>query len=170
MTEKLRQLTDIERFCLDAYIINRDADTAYTLSREKPPTATTNLHRLALRWLRQEEVKTYIEERRAVIYTRTEKVSDMEKEDIRDLVNQYKDKDFIIAELVKTQTSLQGKEKADILTRIADLQKMKQEEKREDDRVHYYLPLEVCDDCQFRGNLVEERTFRHQRENKIKWK
>ena len=166
MIEKLRQLTDIERFCLDAYIINRDADTAYTLSREKPPTTTNNLHRLALRWLRQEEVKTYIEERRAVIYTRTEKVSDMEKEDLKELVNLYKDKDFIIAELVKTQTSLVGKEKADILTRIADLQKMKQEEKREDDRVHYYLPLEVCDDCPFQENLVKERTFPSQREIK----
>lgn len=162
MTDKL---TDKEKFCLDAYIVNGDADMAYTLSREKPPTATTNLHRLALRWLRQPEVKTYIEERRAVIYTRTEKVTDMTKEDIQELVNQYKDKDFIIAELVKTQTSLVGKEKADILTRIADLQKMKQEEKKEDDRVHYYLPLEVCDDCQFRSNLVKERRFSSQKEN-----
>lgn len=158
-------MTDKEKFCLDAYIINNDADLAYTLSREKPPTATDNLHRLALRWLRNPEVKTYIEERRAVIYTRTEKVSDMEKEDIQELVNQYKDKDFIIAELVKTQASLQGKEKADILTRIADLQKMKQEEKREDDRVHYYLPLEVCDDCKFQSNLVRERRFSSKTEN-----
>jgi hypothetical protein len=166
MTEKLRQLSDIEQFCLDAYIVNGNADIAYTLSREKPPTATDNLHRLALRWLRRPEVKTFIEERRAVIYTRSEKVSDMEKEDVKQLVDAYKDKDYIIAELVKAQAGLSGKEKADILNRIADLQQMKKnEEKKEDDRVHYYLPLEVCDDCQFRGNLVKERRFPNNREN-----
>jgi hypothetical protein len=160
------KLTDKEKFCLDAFIVNGNADIAYTLSREKPPTATDNLHRLALRWLRKPEVKTYIEERRAVIYNRSEKVSDMEKEDVKQLVDAYKDKDFIIAELVKAQAGLSGKEKADILNRIADLQQMKKnEEKKEDERVHFYLPLEVCDDCKFRSNLVKERRFPNNREN-----
>ena len=159
-------MTDKEKFCLDAYIVNNDADMAYTLSRQQPPTATENLHRLALRWLRQEEVKTYIEERRAVIYTRSEKVSDLTKEDVTTLVERYKDKDYIIAELVKTQAGLQGKDKADILNRIADLQQMKKnEEKKEDDRVHYYLPLEVCDDCKFQENLLRKRRFPSQKEN-----
>lgn len=161
------KLTDKEKFCLDAFIVNGNADIAYTLSRQKPPTATENLHRLALRWLRKPEVKAYLEERRAVIYSRSEKVSDMEKEDLKELVDLYKDKDYIIAELVKTQASLSGKEKADILNRIADLQQMKKnEEKKEDERVHFYLPLEVCDDCPNKGKLVEERTFSSQREIK----
>ena len=161
------KLTDKEKFCLDAFIVNGNADIAYTLSREKPPTATDNLHRLALRWLRKPEVKTYIEERRAVIYNRSEKVSDMEKEDLKQLVDAYKDKDYIIAELVKTQAGLSGKEKADILNRIADLQQMKKnEEKKEDERVHFYLPLPLCDNCPNKGKLVEERTFSSQREIK----
>lgn len=161
------KLSDKEKFCLDAYIVNGDADIAYTLSREKPPTATENLHRLALRWLRKPEVKTYIEERRAVIYTRSEKATDMEKEDIKQLVDAYKDKDYIIAELVKAQAGLSGKEKADILNRIADLQQMKKEENKiDEDRVHFYLPLPTCDDCPNKGKLVEERTFSHQREIK----
>jgi hypothetical protein len=161
------KLTDKEKFCLDAYIVNGNADIAYTLSREKPPTATENLHRLALRWLRRPEVKAYLEERRAVIYNRSEKVTDMEKEDLKQLVDLYKDKDYIIAELVKTQASLSGKEKADILNRIADLQQMKKEENKiDEDRVHFYLPLPLCDDCPNKGNLVEERTFSSQREIK----
>ena len=161
-------MTEKEKFCLDAYIVNGDADMAYTLSREKPPTATTNLHRLALRWLRQPEVKAYLEERRAVIYTRTEKVSDLTKEDVTTLVEKYKDKDYILLELVKAQAGLLGKDKVDVLNRIADLQQMKKnEEKKEDDKVHYYLPLEVCSDCKFRGKLVEERRFPHQRENNL---
>jgi hypothetical protein len=161
------KLTDKEKFCLDAYIVNGNADIAYTLSREKPPTATENLHRLALRWLRKPEVKAYLEERRAVIYSRSEKVTDMEKEDLKQLVDAYKDKDYIIAELVKTQASLSGKEKADILNRIADLQQMKKEENKiDEDRVHFYLPLPLCDNCPNKGKLVEERTFSSQREIK----
>lgn len=158
------KLSDKEKFCLDAYIVNGEADMTYTLSREKPPTATENLHRLALRWLRRPEIKTYLEERRAVIYTRSEKVSDMEKEDLKQIVDAYKDKDYIIAELVKTQAGLSGKEKADILNRIADLQQMKKEENKiDEERVHFYLPLPTCDDCQFKGKLVEERAFPSQR-------
>lgn len=158
------KLTEKEKFCLDSFLVNGNADMAYTLSREKPPTATDNLHRLALRWLRKPEVKTYIEERRAVIYNRSEKVSDMEKEDLKELVDLYKDKDYIIAELVKTQAGLSGKEKADILNRIADLQQMKKEENKiDEDRVHFYLPLPTCDNCPNKGKLVEER-------DKINWK
>ena len=112
------------------------------MSREKPPTATDNLHRLALRWLRQEEIKTYLEERRAVIYTRTEKVSDLTKEDVTTLVERYKDKDYILLELVKAQATLTGKDKVDVLNRIADLQQMKKnEEKKEDDRVHFLFTV-----------------------------
>lgn len=159
MTEKLKPISNIEKFCLDSYLVNGNDDLAYTLSRERKPNATEdNLHRLALRWLRSDPVKAYLEERRAVIYQRTEKVSDMAKEDVNELITKYKDKDFIIAELVKTQAGLSGKEKADILQRIADLQQMKKEEnKSEEERVHFYLPLPVCDNCQFKANLVGNR-------------
>lgn len=82
---------------------------------------------------------------------------DLTREDARELVEKYKDKDFIIAELIKTQTSLQGKEKAEILNKIADLQQMKKEEtKNEEERVHYYLPLPVCDKCQYQKNLIRK--------------
>ncbi|MDD4610324.1 MAG: hypothetical protein PHY71_09375 [Bacteroidaceae bacterium] len=82
----------------------------------------------------------------------------MEKEDVKQLVDAYKDKDYIIAQLVKTQAGLSGKEKADILNRIADLQQMKKEENKiDEERVHFYLPLPLCDDCPNKGKLVEER-------------
>ncbi len=157
--EKANGLTEKEKFCLDAFIVNGNDDLAYTLSREKPPTATAeNIHRLALRWLRSDPVKAYLKERRAVIYNRSEKVSEMDKDAVKELVDSYRDKDFIIAELIKTQQGLSGKEKADIINRIADLQQMKKEEnKSEEERVHFYLPLPVCDNCQFKGNLVGKR-------------
>lgn len=151
-------LTPREKFCLDAYVVNGDADTAYLLSRKNEPKANeTNLHRLAMRWLRQPPVKAYLNERKAAIFTRMEKPSDLDQDDIQSLVERYKDKDFIIAELIKAASDLDGKEKADILTRIADLQQMKKEEmKKEDERIHFYLPLSVCKDCPNKNKLVEK--------------
>jgi len=152
-------LTPRERFCLDAYVVNSNIDMAYELSRKNEPKATeTNLHRLAMRWLRQPPVKAYVAERKAAIYTRLEKTSDLDQDEIQSIVERYKDKDFIIAELIKAASDLDGKEKADVLNRIADLQQMKKEElKKEDERVHFYLPLSVCKDCPNKNRLVEKR-------------
>jgi hypothetical protein len=131
---------------------------AYELSRKNEPKANeVNLHRLAMRWLRQPPVKNYVAERKAAIYTRMEKPSDMDQDDVKSLVERYKDKDFIIAELIRAAADLDGKEKADVLNRIADLQQMKKEEqKKEDERVHFYLPLQVCKDCPNKNKLVEK--------------
>ena len=152
-------LTPREQFCLDAYCVNANADLAYLLSRKNEPKANeTNLHRLAMCWLRQPPVKAYLTERRAAIYTRLEKTEDMNQDDVKSLVERYKDKDFIIAELIKAASDLDGKEKADVINRIADLQQMKKEElKKEDERVHFYLPLSVCKDCPNKNKLVEKR-------------
>ena len=152
-------LTPREQFCLDAYCVNANADLAYLLSRKNEPKANeTNLHRLAMRWLRQPPVKAYLAERKAAIFTRMEKPSDMNQDDIQSIVERYKDKDFIIAELVKAASDLDGREKADVINRIADLQQMKKEElKKEDERVHFYLPLSVCKDCPNKNKLVEKR-------------
>jgi hypothetical protein len=152
-------LTPRERFCLDAFAVNQNADLAYELSRKNEPKANeVNLHRLAMRWLRQPPVKNYVAERKAAIFTRMEKPSDMDQDDVKSLVERYKDKDFIIAELIKAAADLDGKEKADVLNRIADLQQMKKEElKKEDERVHFYLPLSVCKDCPNKNRLVEKR-------------
>ncbi len=151
-------LNELEKFCLDAYCINGNIDLAYELSRKNEPKANeVNLHRLAMRWLRQPPVKNYVTERRAAIYTRLEKTEDMDQDDIQSLVERYKDKDFIIAELIRAAVDLEGREKADVLNRIADLQQMKKEElKREDERVHFYLPLQVCENCPNKNNWLRK--------------
>jgi hypothetical protein len=151
-------LTPREKFCLDSYVVNSNIDMAYELSRKNEPKANeVNLHRLAMRWLRQPPVQAYLTERRAAIFTRLEKTSDMDQSDVKSIVERYKDKDFIIAELIRAANDLGGKEKADVLNRIADLQQMKKEEqKKEDERVHFYLPLSVCKDCPNKNKLIEK--------------
>ena len=41
---------------------------------------------------------------------------------------------------------------------IMSLQQMRKEEmKKEDEKVHFYLPLSVCKDCPNKNRLVEKR-------------
>lgn len=95
-----------------------------------------------------------------ITYLSAEKIDKTENnvltEDVSMLVESYKDKDFIIAELIKSLNGLTGKDRADVLNRIADLQQMKKEEiKNEEERVHFYLPLPVCKDCPNKNKLVK---------------
>jgi hypothetical protein len=77
-------------------------------------------------------------------------------EDVSMLVESYKDKDFIIAELIKSLSGLKGKDRAEVLNKIADLQQMKKEEmKNDEERVHFYLPLPICKDCPNKNKLVK---------------
>lgn len=60
----------------------------------------------------------------------------------------FRSKDEVIDALVETVGDLRGKEKADVLMKIADLQQMKKEEViEEDNTVHFYLPIS-CKICE----------------------
>ncbi|MBR8739031.1 hypothetical protein [Bacteroides pyogenes] len=62
-------------------------------------------------------------------------------------VVKYRDKSSVLAGLEETLPLLRGKDRADVLMKIADLQQMKKEENVEEvDTVHYYLPLQ-CYRC-----------------------
>ena len=139
MGKKRIGLSDKERFCLDAYIINKDADLAYLLSRTKQSICSReNLHRMALKWLRSTEVKIYIDNRQQVLY-----------DNIQIHKTKNRDKSDVINELNTLASSTSDvKLKADILKQITDLQQMKKDETKgeEDNTIHYYLPLS-CHNC-----------------------
>ena len=62
-------------------------------------------------------------------------------------VVQYRDKDADLSGLEQTLPYLRGKDRADVLMKIADLQQMKKDENTEEEEtVHYYLPLQ-CYRC-----------------------
>ena len=93
-----------------------------------------------------------------ITYLKAEKTTEnsLIEEDISSLVENYKEKDFIIKQFVKALNGLKGKDMADVLSKIADLQQMKKEEmKNEEERVHFYLPLPYCKDCPNKKNLVK---------------
>ena len=63
--------------------------------------------------------------------------------------NKFKSKDFIIESLAREASRSVGKERAQILMNIADLQRMKQEETREEEeKRRFYLPyVSKCRNC-----------------------
>lgn len=134
------RLTDIEKFCLDAWMMNHNADLAYSLSREKPIKATSeNLHRLALRWLRSEHVKEYLQERGAIAISQAEAEGQP--------VNRQKTD--IIRELNTLANSCKdAKQRTEILLKLADLQRMKEDNSHKDETelVHFFVPIQ-CHNC-----------------------
>lgn len=72
-----------------------------------------------------------------------------EEEEKRELNKKFTDKSYIIAELALISKRLTGKERADILTKIADLQRMKNEETKEkEEQRRFYLPyVSRCRSC-----------------------
>lgn len=133
------RLTDIERFCLDGWLMNHNADLAYMLSRDKPITATPeNVHRLALRWLRTDYVKEYLEERGAIAIAQAE----------TDEQTTNRRKSDIVRELnILANSCNDPKQRTEILLKLADLQKMKDDVTKDDvELVHFYVPIQ-CYNC-----------------------
>ena len=144
------QLTEIEKFCLDAYLINKDADTCFTLSRKRSLTATPeNVHRLALRWLRNDFVKDYLSERQAML---NQVSTNKQKE------NGNRTKEQLIDELnVLASSTADPKTRTDILLKLADMAGMKKEEvKNEDNTIRFYLPL-TCHHCELYQKAKEAK-------------
>lgn len=134
-------LSTEEKFCLNGYVVTKDADTAYKLSRPKPTEVKDEkiLHKMALRWLRSEEVKKYLEEVYAISFNQAKE----EK-----TTKNFRKKEDVVAELNQLATSVkEPKLKAEILLKLADLQQMKKDEVKEEEKlIHFYLPLS-CDRC-----------------------
>ena len=137
-------LTMEEKFCRDAYLLNGDVDKAYTLSRRnriKTDNQDT-IHRMALRWLRSEYVKKYLNERSILLQDRATEGNKPKAG--------RRDKDAIVSELnILADATKDPKQKTEILMKLADLQQMKKDvtKEEEDNTIHYYLPLN-CRNCE----------------------
>ena len=139
------KLTEKEKFCLDAYILDpQNIDIAYVMSRNGGYQGSQeNLHRLALRWLRDPDVKAYVEEKRVIIADKVEKKFSTPEQ------NAYREKEDIVRELnILADITKDPKLKSELLLKLADLQQMKKDpvDETEDNTVHYYLPL-TCHKC-----------------------
>ena len=83
--------------------------------------------------------------------TQDESNNDNEEENEinNEVMKKISDKSFILSELYKSLGSLRGKERAAVLMQIADLQRMKQDDLKEDEEKRtFYLPfVSSCRSC-----------------------
>jgi hypothetical protein len=149
MTRKKREieLSDDERFCLDAYLINSDGSTAYRLSHGGTGATETSIKVMAGRWLHTPQVKKYLEYRKAL----TSPTNDEVQKD-------YTDRNVLLGELSKLVTSTHNiKERNDLLKTIADVTRMKwADDKNDTELIHFYLPLS-CKRCKLYVDAVERK-------------
>lgn len=163
-------LTDLEKFCLSGYFHTKNADLAYKLMRGDEAKATDfNLHRMALRWLRNPLAQDYLKALQGAALASSEDTTNRSKDDVISELN-------TLANQVK-----EPKERAAILMKLADLQNMKDEpteqEKEQEQKVNYYLPAHYptsCKDCLLKLNNVkslqeaQERAARGETPNFVK--
>lgn len=141
----ISKLTDKEKFCLDAYLVNGDKKATYVFSRDRLLSATTeSIATATRRFFAQPKVKAYIEARRSQMDAKREKERfEEDREDYTQI-----DKAELLKQLVILfRSEKDTKTKADLGMKIADLQQMKKEQIEQEEQIKYYLPLQ-CSKCE----------------------
>ena len=133
----------------DLLIMGYDKVDAYLLCGLFNPaiSITATLHEIDI--LKEKKAfAAYFSERVEEINNQHREIQEVEeKAAIERSDEDYRSKDYIIDRLAMEAKVLKGKELVDTLMKIADLQQMKRDEvKEEDQRVHFYLPLN-CFKC-----------------------
>ncbi|WP_459187321.1 hypothetical protein ACGE0T_14425 [Parabacteroides sp. APC149_11_2_Y6] len=141
----ISKLTDKEKFCLDAYLVNGDRKSAYVYSRDRMITANSDsVSALIRKFFAQPKVKAYIEARRNQIEAKRDK----ERFEEEGVDYTQIDKAELLQQLVLLfRTEKDTKIKADLGMKIADLQQMKKEQTEQEEQIKYYLPLQ-CSKCE----------------------
>lgn len=135
-------LSEAEKFCLDAYLTNNNKELAYRLSRRQELKGSPeSIYQQQQRWLRSEPVMEYIDLRGRELKSRY--AAGIEAGDMPAEVG----KDELIQELTRLfRTEKDTKLKSEIAMKLADLKQLKKaEEKPEQQQVKYYLPLPESD-------------------------
>lgn len=141
----IAKLTEKEKFCLDAFLVNGDKRAAYVYSRDKTLTANNeSITAGARKFFGQPKVKAYLEGRKNQLNAKKEKeVFDNEGEECAQLDKTELLKQLTILFRFETDTKI----KADLGMKIADLQQMKKEQAEQEEKIKYYLPIQ-CSKCE----------------------
>lgn len=137
---------------MDAYLLNEDADLCYQLAtgRTDEDCRVENFHKMALRYVRLPHVAEYLTTKKTELHGR----KDSARENSR---GSYRTKEEVLDALIAELPYVTGKDRADLLMKIADLQRMKQEENiAEDNTVHFYVPV-TCHMCDLYNKEKERK-------------
>ena len=132
-------LSDKEKFCLDAYLRNGNAPLAYQLSRDREIKTDRPeiIAKMASRWMNDDRVKAYINQCQQADFKAV-------SEDENAPTN--RSRSDTVTELNALINSVSDPRiRGDLLLKLADLNRWKQQEQNEQDLVHFYIPLRVND-------------------------
>lgn len=144
----ISKLSELEKFCLDAYLVSDASDKAviaYKLSRPKQSEAKENsMYNLAWRWLDQDKCKAYIKAKREriIMFNKEGKEGDenviRSKDDLILLVNKF---------ITEAERSNDAKTVDSLVKNLTTLQQLNKEQSKDDEStIKYYLPLK-CSQC-----------------------
>lgn len=153
--KRAENLSETEKFALDAYFVNRNVDMAYRIGRGKTEddVRLPSFHRMAVRWVNLPHCVEYLSERTNIASATEEPDSEQTKVAAENL----RTKDGIINALVAELKYTRGKARVD----LADLQRMKEEEsekEKEDNTIHFYIPGQ----CYMCNLYIKEKERREQ--------
>lgn len=154
---KKNDLSDAEKFCLDAYITNNNKELAYRLSRRQELKGSSeSLYQQQQRWLRSEPIMEYIDLRGRELKSRY--ASGIEAGEMPAEVG----KDELIQELTRLfRMEKDSKLKSEIAMKLADLKQLKKEEIKQEQQVKYYLPLPENEFIDYiKSRFQNDETFR----------
>ena len=148
MNTKQIQLSEEEKFALDAYLVNGNKAMCFKLAKNSKSSRQDSLLVMAQRWLNTDIVKKYLEIRRAQIFP----------DNTEDAPKDYTNKDVLLSELsrlVNRTTNI--REKNDLLKTVADVTRMKSDENKDEAKlIHFYVPL-TCKRCNLYAAEMEKR-------------
>lgn len=146
MRKQKTKLEPDEEFCLDAYLLNGDAATAYKLSHHTD-AKETSIAVMSQRWITSPSVKKYLQTRKAL----TAPPDDAPTKD-------YTNKSILLSELSRMVTSTHNiRERNEVLKSIANiLQMQKDQTDNETQQIHFFLPL-TCKRCNLYCKEQERR-------------
>lgn len=136
MARTTRELSDDEKFCLDGYLYNGDSRRAYLLSRgeQKITASDTSLSVMVSRWMSSGKVKEYLKLRRRADYDTAAETTTVN----RSRADAVKELNTLISSVDDARI------RGDLLLKLADLQKWKQADVKDEDKtVNFYIPLSV---------------------------
>jgi hypothetical protein len=154
-------LTIEERICLHSFFVDPGTlDEAYHLCHQGSKATGDYIHVMALRWVRKgSPQRAYLDSlnKKLVIVGRKDKNGSPDKSAESDYID-FSQKDNVIMALSKSANEEPDSlKRTKILATIADLQRMKQDENKDDkELIHFYLPL-TCKRCNLYCAEMERR-------------
>ena len=151
-------LTEREKFALDAYIVNNDKLLCYRYAKDSIADPNSESFRqVAWRWFRYPQVVAYINGRREQVFShKTAEDGELDNRNRDDVIKE-------LNTLIDRETD--SKRKGDLLMKLSDLLNFKREqgEDNPDSHVNYYMPIR-CSDCPLLQSYNQYRDNTHQQD------